>query len=94
MIFMLEIFLQSSVIMILLGLCLWVLFLVLLTSPLWIPLSICWAPAALLTFLILRYTQAGEKAIEGAERVFYYLLYKQAWVKKYIWKNIYNLFSW
>ena len=57
LIFMLEILLQSSVILILAILLLWVLFLALITSPLWIPLSICWAPAAIITFVALRYTQ-------------------------------------
>jgi hypothetical protein len=37
--------------------------------------------------------------MHGAERVFYYLLYSSrnknvSWVKKPIWKNAYNLFSW
>jgi hypothetical protein len=57
LIFMLQIILQSSAILVLAGLCLWVLFLILLTSPLWIPLSICWAPAALITYLVFRYTE-------------------------------------
>jgi membrane protein implicated in regulation of membrane protease activity len=106
MIFLLEIFLQSSVILILAALAFWVLLLVLLTSPLWIPLSICWAPAALLTYLVFRYTKvriqkndlsdvkAGEKAMDGAERLFYYLLERQLWLRKPFWKNIYSVFSW
>jgi hypothetical protein len=57
LIFLLEVFLQSSVIVILAGLVFWVLLLFLMTSPLWIPLSICWAPAALITYLVFRYTQ-------------------------------------
>ncbi len=86
MIFQLEIFLQSSVILMLLGLAFWVLILIIFTSPLWIPLSICWAPAAIITFLVFRYTkvsltiyltffQAGEKLIQGMESLFNYLVY-------------------
>lgn len=56
LIFLLEIFLQSSVLFMLLGLAFWVLILIIFTSPLWIPLSLCWAPAALITFLVFRYT--------------------------------------
>jgi hypothetical protein len=59
LIFLLEIFLQSSVVLILAGLAFWVILLFLLTSPLWIPLSICWAPAAASTYLLFRYTQVG-----------------------------------
>ena len=56
MIFLLEIFLQSSVMLMLLGLAFWVLILIVFTSPLWIPLSICWAPAAIITYLVFKYT--------------------------------------
>lgn len=93
-------------VLILAGLAFWVILLFLLTSPLWIPLSICWAPAAASTYLLFRYTQvsslgtieskAGEKAMAGAERVFYSVLYstgRLGWVKKALWKNVYNLFS-
>ena len=94
LIFLLEMFLKSSVMIILATLVLMVLLLVLLTSPLWILLSICWLPAALITFFLFRFTQAGDKVVHASERVFYFMLYKQQWLKKPVWRHIYNIFSW
>ncbi|TNV79820.1 hypothetical protein FGO68_gene2571 [Halteria grandinella] len=60
----------------------------------WILLAVCWAPASILTFLVFKYTQAGEKVIDASEGLFYYLTYQSKWARKVIWKFIYNTFSW
>ena len=75
LIFQLEIFLQSSALFMLLGLAFWVLLLVIFTSPLWIPLSIFWVPPFVTTYLVFRYTLAGEKLLNGLETLFYSLMY-------------------
>ncbi|CDW84341.1 UNKNOWN [Stylonychia lemnae] len=106
LIVILEIFLQSSMLFVLLGLCFWVLILIIFTSPLWIPLAILWAPAAIINVLVFRYTevelntlksiymyQVGEKVFIGVEKTFYYMTYKTTLCRKIIWKSIYNLFS-
>ncbi len=75
MIFQLEIFLQSSALLMLLGLAFWVLILIIFTSPLWIPLSIFWVPPFVTTYLVFRYTSAGENLLNGLETLFYSLMY-------------------
>eukprot|EP00347_Sterkiella_histriomuscorum_P022129 403331581 len=59
----LELILQFGLLLILIGLFLWVLILIILTSPLWIPLSILWAPAAIITFLAFRYTTEDDMEV-------------------------------
>lgn len=60
MIYGLELILQFSVIFMLASLAFWMLILIIFTSPLWIPLAICWAPAGIITFLVFRYTQVSK----------------------------------
>ena len=101
LIFQLEIFLQSSALFMLLGLAFWVLLLVIFTSPLWIPLSIFWVPPFVTTYLVFRYTLAGEKLLNGLETLFYFLMYTHqasggggGWLRTQIWRAIYNAVSW
>lgn len=68
MIFVLEIFLQSSVMLMLLGLAFWILILIIFTSPLWIPQVILWTPAAFITFLVFRYTQVRNILITNMQQ--------------------------
>eukprot|EP00347_Sterkiella_histriomuscorum_P016166 403354232 len=94
MIVLLEIFLQSSMLFTIVGLCFWVLILIIFTSPLWIPLAILWCPAGILIILTFRYTKVGEKVFNFVEKLFYYMMYKTTWCRKLIWKAVYNLFAW
>ena len=56
----LELFLQVSLLLVLIALCFWVLVLIIITSPLWIPLGICWAPATIISYLALKYTSVRD----------------------------------
>ena len=81
----------------LLGLAFWVLLLIVFTSPLWIPLSIFWVPPFITTFLVFRYTSAGDKLLNGLETLFYSVMYSNlqgGWLRTQVWRMIYNMFSW
>lgn len=83
----------------LLGLAFWVLILIILTSPLWIPLSIFWVPPFISAYLVFRFTSAGDKLLNGIETLFYFLMYTHSqgiggWLQTQIWRLMYNFFSW
>ena len=71
-----------------------VLFLVFVTSILWVPLFLIWGPSLLIFCYLMSQTKMGDFVIEYPIQLAEFVIYRYSWPRKCIWYYFYETIGW